>query len=221
MPPKNVGPFGFEKDYWDKLYKNATHIDGYSNGDAHAAYLKSLMYLDMVVITSIADLGFGLGKLFSSFIEAFEPARVLGIEPSKVAYDGFEASALERDGVCVKLMNTDVRSWALRRPDGWTYFDLGVATSIFQYLSNRHLEEVVPILAARFKWLYITIPTTDEYAFMNRQSGFHDPWAYSRSAEYYRSLFGKHFHFIGSRLLESKRAFKTTDSPFTEDLFRI
>ena len=221
MALKKVGPFGFEKDYWDQLYKNANHIDGFANGDAHAAYLKSLMYLDMVVVTSMADLGFGLGKLFSAFIETFEPARVLGIEPSKVAYEQFDTSNVEKDGVCLKLMNTDVRSWALRRPDAWTYFDLGVATSIFQYLSDRHLEQVVPILASRFRWLYITIPTTDEYAFMKRQSGFHDPWAHSRSAAYYRSVFGKDFHFIGSRLLESKRAFKTMDSPFTEDLFRI
>lgn len=219
--PKRAGPNGFGDDYWDALYKRATHIDGFSNGAEHAAYLKSLMYLDMVVVSSIADLGFGPGHLFSAFVQSFQPSRALGLEPSTVAFDRLDKSAFDVEGVCLKLLNTDVRTWTQRRPDGWTYFDLGVATSIFQYLSDRHFEEVVPVLAARFQWLYVTIPTTAEYAFMKGQSGFHDPWAHSRSADYYRRVFSQHFHFIGSRLLESKRAFKSTQSPFTEDLFRL
>lgn len=175
----------------------------------------------MAVIGSIADFGFGHGGMLKSFIEGFKPSRAYGVEPSKEAFSQVSQAELQTSGVTVKIEQIGLREWCRRPPSTWGFFDLGVANSVFQYLPDRHLEEIVPILARRIKWLYMTVPTSDEYQFMKQQSGFKDEWAYRRPTAYYRELLSAHFDFIGSRLLESKSAFKGADSPFTERLFRF
>jgi len=218
---RKPGPDGFGTDYWSTVYKTPGHIDGHANGDIHCAYLKSLFKLDMAIVSSIADFGFGEGGMLQAFIAGFQPRRAYGIEPSQVAFDRAEQQHWTQEGVCVKLEQIGLRAWSRRPPGAWSFFDLGVANSVFQYLPDRHLEEVVPVMAKRLKWLYMTVPTADEYQFMKQQTGFVDQWAHRRPSAYYRTLFGAHFDFIGSRLLESKHAFKGSDSPFTERLFRF
>ena len=218
---RKIGPDGLGEEYWSTVYRTPGHIDGHSNGKLHFEYVQTLFRLDMAHVGSIADFGFGEAGMLAAFIDGFRPHRAYGIEPSKVAFEGVSEATLKREGVSLKIEQIGLREWCRRPPNAWSFFDLGVANSVFQYLPDRHLEEVVPILARRIKWLYMTVPTSDEYQFMKQQTGFKDEWAHRRPTAYYRDLLGNHFDFIGSRLLESKSAFKGEDSPFTERLFRF
>lgn len=209
---------GFGQDYWDRLYHTPGHVDGCGNAAEHAAYLRALFYLEMAHVDSIADFGFGLGRMLVAMTHAFKPSRVLGIEPSTVAFAQFDANELHVGQH--QLRNTDLLSWCQQSPDAFTFFDLGICSSVLQYLSDDELSDVIPVLAHRLKWLYLTVPTTDEYTKMDQQSGFHDPYAIARSVDHYRQLLAPHFEFVSSRLLESRRLGGLQASPFTEAVFR-
>ncbi len=218
---RSAGAIGFGVDYWQEVYGTPGHVDGYGNAAHHAAYLKALFDLDMAPVCSVADLGFGLGRMLQSVCLAFHPERVLGIEPSVHAFDQLTAEELHTQSDQVCLLNTDLLSWCRRENDAFTFFDLGICSSVWQYLSDAELVEVVPVLARRFRWLYLTVPTEQEYDLMAAQTGFVDRFAQMRSAAHYRQLVRPYFDLVSSRVLESRRYGAPGPSPFTEALFRF
>ena len=60
-------------------------IDGVHNAKEHARYIKSILNLADVEVTSIADFGFGKGILLREFVKEFKPEQILAIDPSKEA----------------------------------------------------------------------------------------------------------------------------------------
>lgn len=97
-----------------------------------------------------------------------------------------------------------------------------ICTSVFQYLPDAELKEVVAALADRCYYLYMTVPTDKEFQRQVDELEFHDKAAIrTRSREFYQTLLSKHFTFLSSRILESKRHFNEDNTPFTDLLFRF
>ena len=59
-----LGRKGFSKEYWDVNYADPEEMDNIVNAKEHAQYLKAIIGLEYVDISSVVDLGFGLGFLF-------------------------------------------------------------------------------------------------------------------------------------------------------------
>ena len=215
--PKEQGHNGFSDCYWQENYANLDEMDGIYNARDHAQYIKSIFTLDQIRIRSIADLGFGLGHLFAATLDTLKPYKSLGLEPSKSAFS--QASRL-LDRHRPTLLNCDLIRWC-QDPAQHKRFDLGLCTSVLQYLSDEELAIVMPTLSLRFKYLYITVPTTAEQQRFIDEYNFIDHYAYSRSQQQYLDLLQPHFTIVSSRILESKSFFSEKTSDFTETLFRF
>mmetsp|Transcript_37090 Transcript_37090/g.60202 ORF Transcript_37090/g.60202 Transcript_37090/m.60202 type:complete len:231 (+) Transcript_37090:734-1426(+) len=100
-------------------------------------------------------------------------------------------------------------------------FHLCVCTSVLQYLPEKELEEFVKALSSRVFYLYLTVPTTKEYSRQVGELHFHDKYAIQRSRKYYQKVLSRYFTFLSSRILESKRFFDDSNTPFTDLLFRF
>ena len=100
-------------------------------------------------------------------------------------------------------------------------FDLGLCTSVFQYLSDEELEVVLPVMAKRIRYLYFSVPTNLELKRQVSDLDFKDEYAIHRTREKYLKLLRPHFTFISSRLLESKVHFNEETTHFTDLLFRF
>ena len=72
-------------------------------------------------------------------------------------------------------------------------FDLGICTSIFQYLTDKDLKEIIPILSERIRYLYLTVPTDIELGRQISELDFKDEYAIHRSREKYQRLLKPHF----------------------------
>ena len=95
-----------------------------------------------------------------------------------------------------------------------------MCTSVLQYLDDDELELVVPTLARRVKYLYLTVPSATELDHQEQVEQFYDRWAIRRSRQVWREWIGPHFVVVGARLLESRYNVETSRSPFTDHLFR-
>ncbi|WP_127713958.1 class I SAM-dependent methyltransferase [Halobacteriovorax sp. HLS] len=218
---KEVGKDGFSKEYWDVNYSNPDEMDGIGNAENHAKYMKALFDLDFIDISSIVDLGFGLGHLLQATLKEFIPYRAMGIEPSKYPFELVLKRGISPvESTKLNLINTDLVSWC-ENPKFSKHFDLGICTSVFQYLSDEEVRAVIPILAKRVKYLYFSVPTDKE---LNRQIEdleFKDEYAIRRSRSWYQRELKKSFTFVSTRVLESKEFFKEEDTFFTDLLFRF
>lgn len=220
--PLGDGAAGFDKNYWEANYHHPEMMEGIANASEYVRYAKSFFDLEEHPIESICDLGFGLGLLFREFLYVFQPDKALGIDPSPLAVKAAKALDLDPyNRIDVKLKKLDLLSWCRGSIEDWEYFDLGICTSVFQYLQDEELEEIIPILAERFEYLYLTVPTDIELKRQITQVGFHDEYAIHRSRSWYQRLLKKHFTFISNRILESKLYHKDMDTPFTDLLFRF
>jgi hypothetical protein len=218
---KEDGSRGFSKEYWDVNYSEPDEMDGIGNANGHAKYMKSLFDLDYIDISSVVDLGFGLGHLLEATLKEFIPYRAMGLEPSKFAYD----QVVDRDispveSTNLKLLNTDIVSWC-ENSRYKKHFDLGICTSVFQYLSDEEIRLAIPILAKRIKYLYFSVPTDKELDRQIEDLEFKDEYAIRRSRAWYQRELKKHFTFVSSRVLESKYHFKEEDTFFTDLVFRF
>jgi len=212
---------GFEKEYWDKNYSDADSMDGIGNAKDHVKYLKSFLELELVDVSSIVDLGFGYGYLFQQMMKAFIPYKACGIEPSVFAYKKATKRKLKPvESTELKLYNESIEDWCQRDDNKYTRFDLGICTSVFQYLDEQDLEEIIPILSRRVKYLYLTVPTDIELNRQIEELEFFDEYAIRRSRQYYRDVMSKHFTNISSKIWESKYYFNEEDSLFTDLLYR-
>jgi hypothetical protein len=218
----NQGAVGFTKEYWEVNYADPEEMDNIINAREHAAYMKAIFALEAVDISSIIDLGFGLGILFEEVLKTFIPYRAHGIEPSKFIYDQVVKRDI-RPAESTKLVmeNTDLVSWAQKTPKRERIFDLGLCTSVLQYLSDEEIKIVLPVLASRVRYLYLSVPTDLELKKQIEEVKFKDEYAIHRTKERYLKLIRPHFTIISSRLLESKIHFDEDSTNFTDLLFRL
>ncbi len=216
------GSSGFSKDYWDTNYADADSMDGIANAFEHAQYIKYLFGIEFIDISSVIDLGFGMGHLFEEILKTFIPYRAHGIEPSKHPYELVKARDIRPvDSTKLTLENVDLVRWAQK--SGKKYerrFDLGICTSVFQYLSEEEIDIVLPVIAKRVKYLYFSVPTNKELDRQVEDLEFHDEYALRRSRTWYQRKLRKYFTFVSMRVLESKEHFSEEDSHFTDLLFR-
>ena len=118
------------------------------------------------------------------------------------------------------LFNESIEQWCKREETKKLRFDLGLCTSVFQYLSEDELKMVVPIMATRLKYLYLTVPTDIELDRQIEELEFHDTYALRRSRKFYRDILSPHFTNISSKLWESKKYFDEETTLFTDLLYR-
>lgn len=211
----------FDKTYWDKNYSDPMSMDGIGNAKEHTKYLESFLKIEHVDVSTIVDLGFGYGHLFREMLRAFKPYRAVGIEPSPFAFKKAKPDKLRPvPSTELKLYEEDLITWCrTTRKDN--KFDLGICTSVFQYLSDKELKEIIPVLAKRIKFLYLTVPTNIELGRQVSELEFKDEYAIHRSREKYQKLLRPHFTFISSRILESKHHFDEESTHFTDLLYRF
>jgi hypothetical protein len=217
------GAEGFSKEYWDINYADPEEMDNIVNAKEHALYLESIFKLEYIDISSVIDLGFGLGILFKEVLRTFKPYRAHGIEPSKHPFDLVSKKKLTSvESTKLVLENIDLLTWAKKKqPKDDKTFDLGLCTSVFQYLSDEEIEFILPIMAKRIRYLYFSVPTNLELKRQIEDLEFKDEYAIHRTREKYLKLLRPHFTFVSSRLLESKVHFTEESSHFTDLLFRF
>jgi trans-aconitate methyltransferase len=212
----------FDKTYWDKNYAEPMSMDGIGNARDHARYLKSFLAIEHVDISSIVDLGFGYGHLFREMLKTFIPHRAVGIEPSPYAFKKAKLDKLRPvESTDLKLYEEDLITWCRTDRKKNNNFDLGICTSVFQYISDKDLKEIIPILAKRIKYIYLTVPTDVELGRQVSELEFKDEYAIHRSRKKYQRLLKPHFTFVSSRILESKHYFDEESTHFTDLLYRF
>ena len=222
MPKKEPGAKGFEKEYWDENYSKPKEMDGIANAKEHVEYMDLVFRLDFIDISSVIDFGFGTGHLFKQTLKKFIPYKSHGIEPSKFIFDKLD---IEKVRPCssakVKLENIDLQSWASKQTEKGKSFDLGICTSVLQYLSEEELDYCLPVMAQKVKYLYLSVPTDKELVRQVDDLEFHDSYAKRRSRAFYQRKLRQHFTFISSRILESKVHFDESTTSFTDLLYRF
>lgn len=211
----------FDSEYWKQNYSEPETMDGIGNAKQHVNYLKSFFELELVDVSSVIDFGFGYGYLFQKMLKAFLPYKACGLEPSTFAFDKARSRKLRPvESMKLELLNESIEAWCARKESKKHRYDLGICTSVFQYLPDENLEKILPIMAQRVKYLYLTVPTDKELDRQISDLDFKDTYALRRSREYYREVIGKHFTNISSKLWESKHYFDEESTLFTELLYR-
>ncbi len=211
----------FDKTYWDKNYSDPMSMDGIGNAKAHVQYLKSFLEVEHVDVSTIIDLGFGYGHLFREMLKAFIPHRAVGIEPSPYAFKKAKIDKLRPvASTDLNLYEEDLLTWCRTDRKKNDLFDLAICTSVFQYLNDKELKEIIPILSKRIKYLYLTVPTNIELGRQVSELDFKDEYAIHRTREQYQKLLRPHFTFVSSRVLESKHFFDEEKTSFTDLLYR-
>lgn len=216
------GADGFAENYWKENYAEAETMDGIGNVNSHVAYLKNFFGLEFIDISSVIDFGFGLGHLFEAVMKEFIPYRAYGIEPSRYAFEQVKKRGISpAESTRLTLKPVDLKSWAeSQRPKG-RWYDLGICTSVFQYLSKEEMEFVLPVMAQKVKYLYFSVPTDKELKRQVEELEFCDRYAYKRSKTTYQRLIKRHFTFVSARVLESKFHFDEDSTALTDLLFRF
>jgi len=211
----------FDKKYWDENYSEPETMDCIGNAKDHVNYIKAYFELEKVDISSVADFGFGYGYLFQKVMKAFLPYKALGIEPSKYAFDkASKRKLLPVPSTKLQLINDRVENWC-RLPDHPKLnFDLGICTSVLQYMEEEAIKLVVETLSRRVKYLYLTVPTDKELDRQIEDLNFHDKYALRRSSGFYKSIIGEGFTNVSSRIWESKTYFDESTTLITDLLYR-
>ncbi len=205
---------GFSPTYWQENYQDLKTIDGIGNVKDHSQYLEAFFNLEGFEINSIIDLGFGLGYLMKELKRTFKPRHLTGIEPSEFAFKKMKCPGAQ-------LLAMDLVTWAQTPMKGKQIYDLAVLNSVLQYLSDKELKLVLPILARRARYLYLTVPTDIEYRRQQSELDFKDSWARVRTRKHYQRLLRPHFTFVSCRILESRHFYDDSTTPFQDLLFRF
>lgn len=204
----------FDHKYFEKLYPKNETIDGDYNSKQHAQYLWALFELMGVHVSRVYDFGFGKGTLLRDVAKKLEATRVGGCDVSQFAYknlkhkkwaNNFDLKAIEIHRLAVP-----------RRPH-----DLGLCNSVLQYVPDQHLKKTVEVMASSCKYLYLHVPTTEDYRILKRDLDFTDPYAIHRQDKVYRNLLMRYFNFVSWGLLESKKYSSYNKSAFEDSLYRF
>lgn len=210
----------FEKDYWEKNYSDLEEMDGVANAREHARYAKSFFDVEYIQIKSVIDLGFGMGEMLKSFTQEFSPYRIAGVEPSQYIYEKFIQKKWHQS-VNARFFNIDLTAWSESKKKELKNFDLGICTSVFQYLNDEELAKILPVMSKRLRYLYFSAPTSQELKRQREELDFNDEYAIRRSKARYLSLISPHFTFVSARVLESKHFYDATSTELTDLLFRF
>lgn len=222
MSEKNVSN-GLPQEYWDENYSDPESMDGIGNAVAHVDYIQSLFAVELIDISSVVDLGCGLGFLFEEVLKRFIPYCAHAIEPSSYAYEQVSKRELRPvESTQLVLENMDLSSWAQsKKKVHQKVFDLGICTSVFQYLSEEEIDLVLPIMAKRIKYLYFSVPTDLELDRQVEEVDFHDRFALRRTRAWYHQKLSPYFTLVSMRMLESKNFADEESTLFRDLLFRF
>ena len=125
------GASGFTQAYWEENYSELTSMDGIVNAKQHARYVRALMSLETVDVSSIIDFGFGMGYMFKEFLACFKPYRAFGIEPSESVFNEVKNKKLtDIESMNLKIKNIDLITWSEKIAPKQKSFDLGICTSV-------------------------------------------------------------------------------------------
>lgn len=215
------GASGLPAAYWRENYGEPQIMDGVFNANRRAQALKMLFDSEYIDINSIVDVGFGLGNLLRAMIDAFVPLTVVGIEPSPQPFTALrDAKLTDVETMHIELHQMDALTWCQNSCE-LAPFDLGICTSVFQYLSDPEIETILPILARRVRYFYFSVPIDTELEFQTETLDFHDSYAIARSRDEYREMLSDHFTIVSNRLLESNIYFDEESTNFTDFLYRF
>lgn len=218
---KEKGAEGFDQSYWDKNYAVPKEMDGIGNAKQHARYLKAYFELEQIEIQSIIDFGFGLGHLTNEVLKTFKPWRFNGIEPSAPAFEKTCKRFTKFEDIKTKLECTDILSWSKKQTAGARWFHLGICTSVWQYLSDDEISEILPVLSRMVRYLYLTVPTDKELDKQINVLDFYDNLAIRRERGRYLELMSPYFTLVSSRIWESKTHFNEENTELADLLYRI
>ncbi len=214
MPP-------FDKSYWDKNYSDPMSMDGIGNAKDHVKYLQAFLNVEHVGIETMIDLGFGYGHLFREMLKAFKPYLARGIEPSPYAFKKVKLDKLRPvESTDLVLYEEDLITWCRTVRKTENTFDLGICTSVLQYIPTKELKEILPILSQRIRYIYLTVPTDVELGRQVEELEFKDQYALHRTRDEYHKLIKPHFTFVSSRVLESKHFFNEETTYFSDLVYR-
>ena len=212
---------GFDETYWKENYSEPMTMDCIGNAKQHVAYMHAFLGLEFVDISTVIDLGFGMGVLFRKALKQFLPHRACGIEPSLAMFKKADKEAWRPvESTQLSLHNESIEAWCKRPENSRQHFDLGICTSVFQYLSEENLQKIIPVLSKRIKYLYLTVPTDLELSKQRDDLNFHDRYAIGRSREFYMELMRPHFTLVSSKFWESKYYFNEETTNFSDLLYR-
>lgn len=214
------GESGFDNQYWELNYSELDEMDGVANAKEHARYAKAFFDVEYVQIKSIVDLGFGLGEMLKNFVKEFEPYRYAGIEPSEYPYNKVMSQSWHKNSNG-RFFNMGLAQWAESKKKELKSFDLGICTSVFQYIDDEQLEEILPVMSKRLRYLYFSVPTSTELKRQREELDFNDHYAIRRSKNAYVKLLSPYFTFVSSRVLESKHFYDAHNTELTDLLFRF
>lgn len=212
----------FDQKYWNENYSEPMTMDGIGNAGGHLKYLASVFSLELIDINSVIDLGAGYGIFLQKVVKHYMPYKVQAIEPSEFAYKKLLRKKLQlADSMQVKTAQMSLEDWCLKTTSKRENFDLGICMSVFQYLSEESLKLIIPTMAKRIKYLYLTFPTDIELKRQREDIHFYDQYALARPREFYYKLLRDSFTVVSSRVLESKYYFDQESSSFTDLFYRF
>ncbi len=209
----------FDRTFWEDMYTedDESLIDGVYNSKEHVKYLYSILELLDIPINSIGDFGFGLGILLKAIVQKFQPERIIAIDPSTEAVQKLLKAKWHKNyTIAIKesyFQNYDTK-YLERKP-----LDLAILYSVLQYFPDADVKPSLERLSKICKYLYISVPTKEDYADMKKDLNFTDPYAYSRPASFYHEARKDYFEIVSYNLWESKKRVK--DSSFQYKLFRL
>ncbi len=204
----------FEKTYFDQIYDEESCIDGDYNARDHAKYLKAQLDLQNIEIDSLIDLGFGKGALLYQTQKLLKPSKIDGIDISYFAYERLKAKSWAQSW---NLQNTAIEDYKW----GNRIWDLAICNSVLQYIKEKGLETSIEQMAKHVKYVYLHVPSQEDYKKLQQKVDFVDPFAFLRPNAYYHSVFSRHFVFVSWGILESKYFQSYQNSKFFDSLYRF
>lgn len=204
-----------EKKYFEQIYSKDSLIDGDYNAKGHAKYLYQLLSLLEVEVSSLVDFGFGKANLLYECLKLFKPAKVEALDSSKYIYDQVSKKSWIKEWG-VGLHNTEIQNY--KPPQ--KAFDLALCNSVLQYVPDHLLEECVERMSYCTRYLYLHVPTREDYSRLRKDVDFVDTWAIARGDQLYRDLLSKYFVKVSWGLMESKNNVEKDCSAFFDSLYR-
>lgn len=204
----------FTQDYFKLIYPKGETIDGDFNAKDHAKYLKSLFILMGYHPSSIFDFGFGKGNLLKEVSKALECTRVGGCDVSSFAHQRLKNKPWSKDWTLVQSKLSQLK--VPKKP-----YHLGLCNSVLQYLDDNEMKDATRIIAQSCKYVYLHVPSDEDYRLLKRDLKFEDPFANKRKNKIYLNQLSKHFTFVSWGLLESKKFTNHKNSIFMDSLYRF
>lgn len=216
---KNLSANGlpFDKNYWEEMYleDEESLIDGIYNAKEHANYLDSIAKMIDLRVLRLGDFGFGLGKMLKEISRKLKPETIVAIDPSLEAVEKLK-KAKWHNSYTIAISHSNLQNYNTNYLKE-NPLDLGIIFSVLQYFPDADVQKAFEKLSQICMYLYISIPTKEDYRQMKKDLNFTDPYAYSRPASFYHEARKKYFEIVSYNLWESKNV---VDSPFQYKLFR-